>query len=212
MGTVVLIGGEKGGTGKSTIATNLAAYLALEKQDVILLDADPQGTAKRWVDRRNDAGLPTVHCSQKSGNLIATIRDLATRYEHVIIDAGGRDSQELRSAMVVAEKMYVPLRASQPDLDTLPRVCELINTARTINEALQVHAILSMAPSNQMITEIGDAQELLKDFHELKLSGNIIGDRKIYRDAMTAGKGAVEMTNAQAKAEIQLLAAEIYQS
>ena len=53
---IVLIGGEKGGTGKSTIATNLAAYLANRSDDVVLLDADSQATAKRWVERRNNSG------------------------------------------------------------------------------------------------------------------------------------------------------------
>ena len=87
---IVLIGGEKGGTGKSTIATNLAAYLAGRGADVILLDSDQQSTAARWVERRNQnhPHLPKVHCVQKAGNLFETIRDLASRYQQVLIDAG----------------------------------------------------------------------------------------------------------------------------
>ncbi|HYD81872.1 MAG TPA: division plane positioning ATPase MipZ [Paucimonas sp.] len=208
---ILLIGGEKGGTGKSTIATNLAVQLALEGKDVMLLDADPQGTASKWIERRNEAGYPLIHCAQKTGDVYKAAVDLGQRYEHVIIDAGGRDSRELRSGMVAADKMYVPIRASQADLETLPHVDELIGLARGLNEDLQVFAVLSQAPSNPLINEVQDAQELLIQFPELKLSDSIIRDRKVYRDALLAGKGVVELSNGQAKAEIQLLCGEVFQ-
>lgn len=210
-GSIVLIGGEKGGTGKSTIATNLAVYLTLEGHDVMLLDADPQATSSKWVERRNEAGLPEVHCAQKLGDIFKTARDLATRYTHVIIDAGGRDSRELRTGMVAADRMYVPLRASQPDLETLPNIDELITLAKGMNPNLIAHALLSITPSNQLIREVDDARELLKRFSALGLCTNAITDRKVYRDAIIEGRGVVEMKNGQATAEIQLLAAEIYQ-
>ena len=50
----ILIASAKGGVGKSTLATNLAVYLAHEGEDVMLLDADLQATSKRWADRRNE--------------------------------------------------------------------------------------------------------------------------------------------------------------
>ena len=46
---IVLIGGEKGGTGKTTIATNLAALRAMAGRDVLLVDTDPQGSASYWT-------------------------------------------------------------------------------------------------------------------------------------------------------------------
>jgi len=52
---ILLVGGEKGGTGKSAIACNLAAVLAIKKCDVMLVDADPQGTASRWINRKLEA-------------------------------------------------------------------------------------------------------------------------------------------------------------
>ena len=208
---IILVGGEKGGTGKSTIATNLAVWLAIEGRDVTLLDADPQGTAAKWVERRNALPLPPVHCSQRSGDVFKTAKDLAERYQVVVIDAGGRDSKELRTAMVAADVLFVPIRASQADLETLPHVNELVGLARGLNPALQAFALVSMGPSNPLITEVREAQALLADFTELKLFPSIIGDRKVYRDALLEGKGVVEMNNPQAKAEIQLLAQEIFQ-
>lgn len=215
--SIVLIGGEKGGTGKSTIATNLTAYLANEGVDVILLDADPQGTSSHWIERRNGCkpAVASIHCAQKFGDVAATARDLGKRYRYVVIDAGGRDSRELRSAMLAADKIVVPVRASQADLETLGKVNEIVGNARAFNQTLgAASVVLSIAPTNPSINEVNEARELLElhRFPELVLSDQVIRERKVYRDALAEGKGAVEMQNSQAKAEIQLLAQELFPS
>ncbi len=209
---IVLIGGEKGGTGKSTIACNLATWLSREGKDVLLLDADPQATAKRWVDRRNDlqGDRPKLAVAQATGDVFKPARDYATRYGEVVIDAGGRDSKELRTAMVAADVLLVPIRASQPDLETMDHVNELVALARGMNPDLKAYALISMAPSNPMINEVAEANAFLSDFAELRLAQTFIRDRKVFRDAMLEGKGVIEMNNSQARAEIQLLGQEIY--
>lgn len=209
---IVLIGAEKGGVGKSTLATNLAVHLAHHQIDVVLLDTDGQATCARFVERRDEAGLqPSVPCVQRTGDVASTLRDLAKRYQVVVVDAGGRDSREMRTAMAVADLLLTPTRASQADLETLPKVNELVGLARGLNPALEASAVLSMAPSNPVIREVENARELLAEFEELKLTDTIIRDRKVYRDALLAGKGVVEMGNSQAKAEIQLLAQEFFE-
>lgn len=208
---IVLVGAEKGGVGKSTQATNLAVHLAIVGIDVVLLDTDSQATCARFVERRNEAGiLPAINCIQRTGDVSAALRDLANRYQVVIVDAGGRDSKELRTAMSVANLLLTPIRASQADLETLPKVNELVGLARGFNPALEAYAVLSMAPSNPRTGEVEEARELLAEFDQLQLAENVIRDRKVYRDALLAGKGVVEMDNGQAKAEIQLLAQEFF--
>ena len=100
---IVLFGGEKGGTGKTTLAINTAAMLAREGKDVLLLDTDRQGTASFWaVVREESETEPRISCVQKFGKgLAAQVRDLAGRYDEIIIDAGGRDSMELRYGLGV---------------------------------------------------------------------------------------------------------------
>lgn len=209
---ILLIGAEKGGVGKSTIATNLAVYLAHEGADVVLVDTDTQTTAARFVERRGEAGLqPAIQCLQKTGDVSAALRDLDKRYQVVIVDAGGRQSRELRTAAAVASLLLTPIRASQADLETLPTMNELTGLARGFNPTLEAYAVLSMTPSNPVIREVAEAQELLVEFDQLKLANSIIRDRKVYRDALLAGRGVVEMDNSQAKAEIQLLAQEFFE-
>lgn len=208
---IVLFGGEKGGTGKSTLTTNLAVWLAQRGRDTIVVDTDRQMTSSHWVDRRNAAGgLAMVHCAEKHGNVFHAVRDLSRRYDEVIVDAGGRDSEELRTALVAADIVYVPLRASQPDLETSVHMNELVTLARGMNPALDARLIITMAPTNPAINEAAQAQELLGELPVFTLSGTLVRERKVYRDAISDGRGVVEMDNAKATAEIEALAQEIY--
>lgn len=210
---ILLVGAEKGGVGKSTIATNLAVQLAHEGADVLLLDTDAQATAARFIERRNEAGiLPAIQCLQRTGDVSAALRDLSRRYQIIVVDAGGRDSKELRTAAAVADLLITPIRASQADLETLPKMNELVGLARGFNPNLQAFAVLSMAPTNPQIRETEEARELLVEFDQLSLADTVIRDRKVFRDALLAGRGVVEMDNGQAKAEIQLLAQEFFQT
>lgn len=210
--TIIVVGAEKGGVGKSTIATNFSVCLAQAGIDVVLIDADPQGTSAKWADRRSEsrADAPSVPVVQRTGDLSATLRDLAGRYAVVIIDAGGRDSRELRSALTVAALLIIPTKASQADLETLPKMQEIVQLARGFNPDLDAVAVVSMAPTNSAIREVEEARALLREFDAIRLSGSVISDRKVYRDALLDGAGVVELANSKAKAEIQVLVAEFF--
>lgn len=206
---IIVVAAEKGGVGKSTIALNLAVHLAVNEVDLVLVDTDTQKTCARFIDRRDEAGItPRIHCIQRTGNVANTLRDLDTKHQVVIVDAGGRDSSEMRSAATVAHLMLIPTGASQPDLETMPRVNEIIKSAKDYNPNLQAFAVLSIASPNPMVAETAEAQELLKEFSEMKLADTVIRTRQIYKRAMADGLGVVETDNGQAKAEIQLLAQE----
>jgi chromosome partitioning protein len=209
---IVLIGGEKGGTGKSTLATSLCTWLATAGCDVLLLDADRQSTSSNWIaERQRHPELPPVHCVQRYGNLFKAIQDLRARYEHVVIDAGGRDSEELRSAMVAADKLYSPAKASQSDLWTIDHLAKLVDLARGFNPTLAARVLVAMAPTNPRITEERDATDMLVEFGDrLVLSRCVTRERKAYRDAMRDGRGVTELTDEKASAEIQAIAEEIY--
>lgn len=208
---IVLIGSQKGGCGKSTTAVNICAYLAKNGHDVVLVDADRQCTAANWaMDRSGNKSLSVVHCVQKYDNVRETLLDLDKRYEYVVVDAAGRDSRELRTGMTAASLLLVPFRPSQPDLDTLPNLQEIITQAKDLNPELKVYGLITMAPTNPVIHETEEAREYLQDYPEIKLLDTILRDRKIYRDAMSDGMGVVEMGNQKATEEIESLMKEIF--
>lgn len=212
-----MCGAQKGGCGKSTLAVNICAQLTgyippanHAALDVMLVDADRQSTAANWAnDRLANPALARVHCVQKYDNIRDTLLDLNRRYDYVIVDAAGRDSRELRTGMTAADILIIPFRPSQPDLDTLPVMQDIITGARDLNPALQVFALLTMAPTNPAVHEEADARAVLADYPEIKLLATVIRDRKVYRDAMSDGKGVLEMANAKAHLEMNQLMLEI---
>lgn len=212
---ILLIGGEKGGTGKTTLATNLAAKRTLAGRDVLLIDTDAQGSANYWAQNRDEAeGHPQrVACVQKFGKgLQAEVLDLAKRYQDLIIDAGGRDAVELRAALVVADRVYIPIQPSQFDIWTLDRMDELVGHAQGFNPGLEAKVIISRVSTNPSVHESQDAQELLTDFSHLALSAVVIRDRIAYRKAARDGLCVDELKPKDPKAseEIAALYAEVF--
>ena len=208
---IVLIGSQKGGCGKSTIAVNVATELARSGHDVVLVDSDRQSTAATWAqDREELDDLPRVACVQKYENISSTLLDLKTRYDYVVVDAAARDSRELRTGMAVADLLLVPFRPSQPDLDTLPHLSDVITAARDLNDKLAVRALLTMVPTNPQIREVQEAREYLTNYPAIGPLNAMIRDRKVYRDAMAAGRGVSEMQNPKARQETHQLMKELF--
>lgn len=207
---IVLIGSQKGGAGKSTIATNLSVEFARLGRDVVLVDADAQRSASRWHADREEAGVtPTIASVEKLGNIHSTLLDLDTRYEVVVVDVAGKDSREMRTGMAAAHKLIVTVRPSQFDLDTLPHMQQVIDEAMDLNPDLDVRSLLTQVPPHNVATERTDAGEYLADYPGLKPLQTVIYERKAYRDVIGEGLGVVEWNNPKAKAEVQELAAEL---
>jgi chromosome partitioning protein len=211
---IVLIGGEKGGTGKTTLATNLAACRAAAGHDVLLLDTDKQGSASFWAAVRAEADhLPRVACVQVFGKAVTgQLRDLSERYEEIIVDAGGRDSVELRAAMVTAHRLFIPLQASQFDVWTLERMDDLVEQAQAINQSLTVGAVINRASPHPRVREADEARGILDDFDHIHFSGVVLHDRIAFRRAASEGEGVHEARppDPKACAEVDALYATVY--
>jgi chromosome partitioning protein len=209
---IILIGGEKGGTGKSTIATTLAAMRAARGREVLLVDADPQGSATAWAAERAGTTAASLTCVSKTGpSFRKDVLDLAGRYEDVVIDVGGRDSKELRAAMVVADRMYLPLQPSYADVWTLDAMEQLVDQAVAYGP-LEAYVVISRAYADPRIPENRDAIALLDDFQLLRWSGVVLCERVDYRRAFGAGLCVEELDGAgKAAAEVRTLYEHAYQ-
>lgn len=224
---IVVVGGEKGGTGKTTIATNLAACLAVRGRDVLLLDTDLQGSASDWTSVRDvyrdgqlkrqaldpdEPILPRVGSVQKvGGGLLNELRDMAHRYDEIVVDAGGRDSTELRSAIVAASILVSPIQASTFDIWTVPRLDNLYQQAVAINEGLKVLLVLNRASTNAGSQDSQRALELLADYPHFQVAKTELHNRVAYPRAAQQGKGVVETKDDdKAITEIEALFAEVY--
>jgi chromosome partitioning protein len=177
---IVLIGGEKGGTGKSTLATNLAALRAKRAghNNVLLIDTDPQGSSADWAYYRREAGLNGVECIQLFGkHIVSEMESKEERYDDIVIDAGGRDSQELRYSMSVADVMVVPVGASQYDLNTIANIDELLHQLEPVNPNLICYTVVNNFPNHARLTEGTEAIEFLRQFEKVTPLEFIIHER-----------------------------------
>ena len=213
--SITVFGGEKGGTGKTTLATNIAAMLALKGKDVLLLDTDRQGTASFWATVQEEEKIePRVACVQKFGKgLPSQVRDLAERYDEIVIDAGGRDSMELRYALGVADRVYIPVQPFQFDIWTILQMDTLVEMAKGLNETLAAFIILNRVATNPAIREDRETREFIsqENFQHLKLSEAMARDRIGFRKAARDGLSVVEWgQDSKAINEMNILFKEIY--
>ena len=196
MGKVFLVGGEKGGTGKSTIATNLTVMSALMGHDVILLDSDKQESSVKFISHRNDRGLkPTPPCVQIRGKYLnSEIENLAARYEIVVIDSGGRDSVELRAALASPSVRCVvsPLQPSEFDLETLSTMNELVYLSLAYNQNLKAYILFNQCPTHSKITTTKEAKELIETFDNLDICNTSLGHRVAFQYASSNSQAVVE--------------------
>ena len=141
---ILVVGGEKGGAGKSCIAQNLAVWLKREGNDVLLVDADPQKTSHLWAqERQANAALIELPVEHGMGDLRKLLLDRANRYAAIVVDVGGADSVTLRSAMTVATHILFPLRPKRRDLKTLANLEHLVSLTLPVNPQVIVRAVIS---------------------------------------------------------------------
>jgi chromosome partitioning protein len=208
---ILLIGGEKGGAGKSTLACNLATFLSCNNKDILLVDADPQKSSSVWAERRNKVeNLSKIHCVEKTGNICEAILDFNKRYEYVIIDTGGRDSKELRSALVVAEVFYTPIKPSQIDIDTLGKMNDLVEQALSMNRTLKSFSIITHAPTNPNMDDEKEARDILDKIPNFIPSNVIVKYRSSYWRTMGNGISVIEYCDKKAADEINKLGEEVF--
>jgi chromosome partitioning protein len=144
---ILVVGNTKGGVGKTTLAVNLAVARALAGRDLLLVDGDEQGTALTFTQLRTEglgeAGYTAVALTGAA--LRSQVRQLAPKYDDIIIDVGGRDTGSLRAALTVADTLLIPVQPRSFDVWALDQVAVLVAEAREINEGLRAVAILNGA-------------------------------------------------------------------
>lgn len=217
MKNIIAIGGQKGGVGKTTLATNLATLRQIiTTKEVLMIDADDQGSTSFWAARRSQKSpeLKQISVVKKFGDkdFINTVRSLSTKFDDIIIDVGGRNTFELRAAMIVANKFFLPLKPSQLDVETIGLVENILSEALAFNPTLEAKIIPSMVSVNPMINELQELLDLKEDLDNLKMCEAVIRERITYRKVTKTGKSIFEADSIDEKAisEFKQLYSEIY--
>src|SRR5215467_5104960 len=118
---VLVIGRTKGGSGKTLLATNLTVFRAGEGHDVLLIDADEQGSAMDFTRQRQQRmkdGPGYTAIQTREADVAVQVRQMAQKYDDIIIDVGGRDTASQRAALAVAQTLLIPFSPTSVDLWT----------------------------------------------------------------------------------------------
>ncbi|MBL4910864.1 MAG: AAA family ATPase [Alteromonadaceae bacterium] len=209
---MILVGGEKGGSGKSCLAQNLAVYFARDKKAIVLMvDCDPQRTTSDWIQARNsDPSLPPINCIQLYGKIRNDLLSLAQHYDYMIVDCGGQDNLALRAAMSVADHVIIPLRPKRRDLKTVPHMEDMLSTCKMVNPKMLASFVITQCPSlpNQA-KRILEAKDVCTSY-SINVLNAVTYNRNIYDDSEEQGSSVLENEpDGKAAAEMIAIAEEL---
>lgn len=203
---IVSVQNQKGGVGKTTLAIHISHALVLKDFKVLLVDADPQGSARDWAVARTDLPLfpvvgldrPTIH-----RDLPALIKD----FDHVVIDGPPRVSDLARSAIIAADLVVVPIQPSPYDVWAADEIIKLIQEASVFKENLKSVFVINRKITN---TAIGrDVTEALADY-SLPVLKTAISQRVAFAESAATGSTVLETNrNGAAAKEVMALVDEL---
>ena len=198
---IIAIVQTKGGVGKTTLTVNLAVERALRaKRDVLLVDADEQGTASDFsairAERLGQTGYSAV---QLTGNAVRNqVLAMKKKFDDILIDTGGRDTHALRASLTVADVALVPFQPRSFDVWTLDKVASLIEEAKGFNPKLRAFALLNCAdPSG---SDNVAAAVTLAEHPGIAYLDAPLGRRKAFPNANAVGLSVLEASPIDRKA------------
>ena len=196
---------QKGGVGKSTAAINIASSLARKNNRVLLIDADPQGSAARWHGIEGNQAFRMLH--QTAGLRAADIENLNGTYAHIVIDAQPAIGEITRSILMVSDVAVIPVSPSSLDLWSCKDTLQMIEAVRQQNPALKPRFLINRKiPGTRVGREV---REALAEFDPATLTAELC-QRVAYIDAMKYGVSVMQFApGSKAAEEIELLCDEL---
>jgi chromosome partitioning protein len=212
---ILTAGNIKGGVGQTTLAVNLAIARSLGGHDVLLIDADSQRSALDFTNLRTEqVGAPGYTAVALDGAALRVqVRQLAPKYDDIVIDAGGRDSGSLRGALLVSDRVLIPVLPRSLDLWAIEQTADLVSDARMTNEGLTALVVINAADAQGLDNE--QAGDYVNEMAGLQLLNVTVGRRKAFANAIAQGRSVLEQSardkDPKAINELTALVAAIYE-
>lgn len=199
---IFTVGGIKGGTGKTTLSTNLAIWLSQQGADILLVDADEQESASdftAWREETKKGELGYTLVQLNGPTVRRQIEQLKPKYDHIIIDTGGRDTASQRAALFVSDVYLIPFAPRSYEIWTLSKVQILLSEIQgSRSTPLQVYSFLNKADTRG--ADNSEATEVLRENEELNFVNYPVINRKTFATAASKGLSVFEMVPADEKA------------
>ncbi|EKQ1039957.1 chromosome partitioning protein ParA [Campylobacter jejuni] len=205
---IISICNEKGGSGKSTLAVNLSSRLAEDGDNILLFDSDPQRSTEVFINIRNNSNLKQNFKHSFDINLLNSgFKNELNNYDAIIIDTGGRDSREMRKAMLLSNVIIIPTIASQYDVSVLDHMLNIYKEVKLINKNIILLILINRVSPNPFL--IKELNNLIDYIHEKKEVNNlndvfllesVLYERQAYKRAVIEGKSISEFCDKNDKA------------
>lgn len=204
---IISIINEKGGCGKSTVATNLATALHRAGQRVVLVDADPQGTARDWRDASPEgADLPPVVGIDRANMLQSSLKTLAGN-DVLVVDAPAKANEMAQAIVGASHVALIVIQPSGADLWASAATVRMIKSKLALGGQIDAAFLVNRASAFTKLSKLvaaGDWNE-----YGLEQLDTALGNRVAFAQALTDGLSVYDLADGQAKAEIDFVVKEL---
>lgn len=190
---ITVVANLKGGSGKSTVVFNLALWLQMKGQPVVVYDLDPQQTLLDVAEVRREEGLsPPLQVYPPRDSLLDDL-NYHPKKTQVIVDVGAANLDAMGLAIKTSDQVIIPVPPSQPDVWATQRFLEIVSNVTT-GGLPKLSAFVNRADTHKAVRESDDTEELLKQLPEVSLIPKRLFQRTIFRRSLSEGMAVFEMS------------------
>ena len=202
---ISVIANLKGGSGKSTIAFNLALWIKEQGHSILTFDLDPQGTLTDVAEVRSEEGLEPIK--------VLTDVSKASNYteNYVLIDVGASNMTDMQKAISIADRIIIPVSPSQPDLWATQRFLNIVKNATTQGKETELIAFINRADTHSMVRESDETEEALRCLKNITVLPHRLCQRTMFRRTLSEGMSINEIApKSKSAQEFNTLASALY--
>ena len=210
---LTVIGNLKGGTGKSTVAFNLAVWLAHEKPGVRLFDLDPQATLIDTAEIREEDGYePALAVSSDIDELERLVNTSSKKKTpQIVADVSATNMPDLEKAISMAKRVLIPVQPSQADIWSTQRFLKIVLSAVDKKKRPDILGFINRADTHAGVRETGEAEEALQLLPNIEALDARLYQRTAYRRSFSEGLAVFEQDPmGKAAREMKKLAKLLY--